>query len=628
MGTIRHATLTTELSGQVGAAQWDETHDFTLDAVDLTFTQSGTGAVARTVHGKLLDTVSVKDFGATGDGVTDDTAAVQAALDSGADVVVFPAGTYRWAANGPTVKSNTVVRGEGAIIVQPNAHTGATISTGTEYVGFRLDCGTTNVVIEGFDFRGPYYGITCVPAYRSVGINISGRYDQYFYNNANYPSNPTTAVSGTSQNITLRNNQFNGWGQSAVIADQIDQFYCRNNRFVNCTRDGVRMYGVKYFDVSHNYIREMAPGFTTEGTAPNYNVYGVTATRIYHCTAADGTLTDYRASAFGIIGDNIVRDCPTWKALDTHGGTDIVFSGNVIENAHIGIGVDKGGFNTADGYAPPRRIKIVDNHIVADASNTAGNRCGIFCVAEDETANNIGQDLIISDNYVTGYGEQTKDGNIVVSNYQRGSITGNVIVGGLRSGINFQNRVEDFSVRGGVIANVGITTAPFLAGISVAGVEQRVSIDGVTFIKSDTADTMNAVSTVSPSAGYGVKMGDGNTFQGTVTPAPSPGHLVVDSPYLTRTVAFGNINNNGATASIAAGRGIASVSRTGVGTVEVTLDETLALANSISPVVMGKGSDVLCYVATLTTSVITVSTRTATTAAAVDAGFFIQVNGY
>jgi len=45
----------------------------------VTFLQTGTGATARTVDAKLKDTVSVKDFGAVGDGVTNDSAAIQAA---------------------------------------------------------------------------------------------------------------------------------------------------------------------------------------------------------------------------------------------------------------------------------------------------------------------------------------------------------------------------------------------------------------------------------------------------------------------------------------------------------------------------------------------------------------------
>ena len=59
------------------------------------FQQAGTGAVARTVEGKLRESVSVKNFGAVGDGLVDDTAAIQACIDANNDKqIVFPTGTY------------------------------------------------------------------------------------------------------------------------------------------------------------------------------------------------------------------------------------------------------------------------------------------------------------------------------------------------------------------------------------------------------------------------------------------------------------------------------------------------------------------------------------------------------
>lgn len=73
------------------------------------------GGVYRTVMDKLRDHVSVKDFGAKGDGITDDTAAVQAATNSGR-AVYFPGGTYRVAGVSYTGRVNWYSHGDATIM--------------------------------------------------------------------------------------------------------------------------------------------------------------------------------------------------------------------------------------------------------------------------------------------------------------------------------------------------------------------------------------------------------------------------------------------------------------------------------------------------------------------------------
>jgi hypothetical protein len=75
------------------------------DSSQVSYVPAGAGAVTTNVQTKLRESVSVKDFGAVGDGVADDTSAIQAAMDaisttpvSGiallSGTIVFPPGVY------------------------------------------------------------------------------------------------------------------------------------------------------------------------------------------------------------------------------------------------------------------------------------------------------------------------------------------------------------------------------------------------------------------------------------------------------------------------------------------------------------------------------------------------------
>lgn len=65
-----------------------------VNASQVTYAPPFTGAVSTNVEAKLEQYVSVMDFGAVGDGIVDDTTAINTALSSGAGAVYLPTGTY------------------------------------------------------------------------------------------------------------------------------------------------------------------------------------------------------------------------------------------------------------------------------------------------------------------------------------------------------------------------------------------------------------------------------------------------------------------------------------------------------------------------------------------------------
>jgi hypothetical protein len=118
-----------------------------------TYVPPGAGATARPVRDKLADLASVKDFGAVGDGLVDDTLALQTALTS-ARAVFVPPGTYR-IANTLTLGYGQTLYGVGQASVIRGASNGfdlihlpdgyATLS------GLRLEQGKAGVRLFGRD---------------------------------------------------------------------------------------------------------------------------------------------------------------------------------------------------------------------------------------------------------------------------------------------------------------------------------------------------------------------------------------------------------------------------------------------------------------------------------------------
>jgi Pectate lyase superfamily protein len=213
----------------------------------LSFLQDGTGATTRTMQSKLRDVVNVKDFGAVGDGVADDTAAIQAALNTG-KAVALGTGNYKVTATLRLAADGQTLYGEGkgnfneparTKIVWSGASGGKiiSISNGTtenwQSVTIRdiyIDANSLALVgIEGYDttisggaWRNQFINLTLsgftVPS--SVGISFgTGSFPDFAHDavvRGCFIINAQTGIAGAGAIYQVSNTTFLGCQNGAV----------------------------------------------------------------------------------------------------------------------------------------------------------------------------------------------------------------------------------------------------------------------------------------------------------------------------------------------------------------------------------------------------------------------------
>ena len=136
-------------------------HTALTDSVRNTYDLGVTGSAARNFMGKIGEYVSVKDFGAAGDGVADDSAEIQAAIDAtpAGGKLYIPVGTYKVATGLTRTTSITIVGdgiyGSGGTVISYTG-SGAAMTFTTSQNGLRLQdfriagtsAGTDGIVIK------------------------------------------------------------------------------------------------------------------------------------------------------------------------------------------------------------------------------------------------------------------------------------------------------------------------------------------------------------------------------------------------------------------------------------------------------------------------------------------------
>lgn len=158
---------------QIGS-DFSNTADITKGDALIGVKQPGAGAVARTQHDKNAEYVSVRDFGAIGDGITDDTAALSAAaaaLEEG-QILRFDGGEFLISIDSPSLdpygfvvmnfenRRHIVLDGQGAKIIINNHN--ITTNKGLRFINLK---GCKFVDIKNMHFEMTFSGVNTSGSY-------------------------------------------------------------------------------------------------------------------------------------------------------------------------------------------------------------------------------------------------------------------------------------------------------------------------------------------------------------------------------------------------------------------------------------------------------------------------------
>ncbi len=308
---------------------------------------AGTGAVATTVQSKLRESVSVKDFGAVGDGVTNDQAALQAAITyaTANNVALYvPTGTYYFPNTSDALRftGNLIMRGDGPelSILYYNDSASAT----RKDMFLSLACGY--VSFEGIRFESDW--------------SVGGNYTQ---------TSQMIGLAGDSTTSTLHINncEFRNGRFMLLAVSYFIEARVTNSTFFGSNRDGCRLTGCQRVTVANNYFKdvnddsiavhtidaEANPAKSDVVIAGNKIIdsQGIAVLGGKHCSITGNVIT--RPSTRGI-----------WVGLSSGAGTEgntsvvsVTVTGNVVTDLFKGTTFNptsgnNGGYISVNGLIP------------------------------------------------------------------------------------------------------------------------------------------------------------------------------------------------------------------------------------------------------------------------------------
>lgn len=427
-------------------------------------------ALTKVTYAMIADAaVNVQDYGAIGDGATNCTTAVQAALNvvnaNGGGTVFFPAGDYLFDA-GCTLYSNVTLAGETGAVIKPSASVPLQLFLGV---------GLSNVTVQNLTFEGTGAAATNTQRFiqigtgstyisienchfkkaREIGLVLEGC--QYinvdgctFTNNLVYGAE----IRGGSSSITVSNCSFILNGNSGVATSNFGRglvlWDTSSATVTNCifnqnTEYGLRLYSQTGDLTANRNIAITNCTFRDNGTSATgkndlyvYDEQGTTErVAITGCSFSTGNGN----FAAVLSGENITFVGNTVKSINAQqafgvslfGSTNVVVSGNTFTNlAYVA------NFSPTVGA-------------VSTNCTLSNNQCIGVAAFVASTVQGTGH--IISGNHITHGGAGATDVGIGVTNSNVSvSIIGNTIDGFYR-GMNIGSAGDYINVQNNTTLN-------------------------------------------------------------------------------------------------------------------------------------------------------------------------------
>lgn len=306
------------------------------------FQQAGTGAVAETVQSKLQQFVSVKDFGAIGNGSTDDTTAIQTAITAvqGTSVALhFPSGTYK-------VSSTLNVTGALSIIGESRYGTSFIwTSTTLNVLSIASD---SQFTCEKTIFNGPLLGT----AGNIISLNGSATQNiGSIFRDCAFSGGYNHIATGTASDWSIENCLFSNYISYGLYVsdtynpDAGDSYVGAGSTFSTTTNTAIGIF------------QQSSGGLKIEGNKIVGGAYGY---QLQLATVAPSTID------LILVGNSIENQATANVLLSRPAGAltfgNVVIVGNQLSNSPIGIQTDSNA-----GWLS--RINITGNQITLPSVN-------------------------------------------------------------------------------------------------------------------------------------------------------------------------------------------------------------------------------------------------------------------